>query len=214
MSESPFVPHPLYGDQPRYTGLEVRNFQDGAYLKHMTEAEVKAWCAQNSFLFPIAPASIGWMIPGTAIAADPSRQRGCPVAYTHYVDVRKACRDCGRVFIFYAEEQRHWYEELQFSLNAGCVRCHPCRKRRQALDAARARYESLIHVPDRTVEQQLVLALARLDLVEAGEFHHRQLEHVRSFLRRHPDLPQSGQIRARLDALPGSSGRPSANAMS
>ncbi len=45
------------------------------------------------------------------------------------------------------------------------------------------------------------MALARLLLVESGRFHARQLDHVRAFLRQHPDHEQSPAIRAGLDRV-------------
>ena len=105
------------------------------------------------------------------------------------------------MFIFFADEQRYWYEELQFPVDADCVRCHPCRHGKQGLDATRRSYETLLHVESPNLEQLLELTFARLDLVEARIFHTRQLDHVRSFLRQYPDHEQSSAIRARLEAV-------------
>jgi hypothetical protein len=195
-----FVPHPRYGDKPRHTGLDVRNLHDGVHLRCWTEGELEAWAARHSLAW-IDPALVGSLIPGTAIVADPSRQRGSCMLNTHYYDIQRKCRDCGRLFIFFAEEQRYWYEELQFPVDADCVRCHPCRQRHQALNATRRSYETLLHVESPGVEELLELTLARLDLVEAGLFHPRQLERVRAFLRQHPDHERSPAIRARLEAV-------------
>lgn len=199
-SQWAFVPHPRYGDKPRHTGLDVRNLHDGVYIRCWTEGDLQDWVAQNHYTW-IDPATIGSLIPGTAIVADQSRQHGSCMLNTHYYDIQRKCRDCGRMFIFFAEEQRHWYEELQFPVDADCVRCHPCRKRQQALDATRRSYETLLQVESPTPEVLLELTLARLDLVEARLFHPRQLDHVRSFLRRHPDHERSPAIRARLEAV-------------
>lgn len=40
-----------------------------------------------------------------------------------YSDIQRLCRDCGRPFIFFAEEQIYWYETLGFSVGAVCVMC-------------------------------------------------------------------------------------------
>lgn len=105
---------------------------------------------------------------------------------THYFDERRVCRDCQRPFLFFADEQKHWYEELRFTLEADCMRCVPCRKDEQVVSRARGRYEALVHVADRTAEQDLEMAECCLLLVEAGVFGRRRTEHVRALLKRAP----------------------------
>lgn len=195
-----FVPHPRYGDKPRHTGLDVQNLYDGVYIRCWTEKELARWASTHSYTW-IDPATVGCLIPGTAITADPTKQHGSCMLNTHYYDIKRKCRDCGRMFIFFADEQRYWYEELRFPVDADCVRCHPCRHRQQALDVTRRSYETLLHVESTSLEVLLELTLARLDLVEARLFHPRQLDHVRRFLRQHPDHEQSPAIRTRLETL-------------
>ena len=122
-------------------------------------------------------------IPNTAIAADLSRQTPATVPVTHYFDVKRQCRDCDRPFIFFAAEQKYWYEELGFGLDSDCVRCAPCRKRQQGLARKRERYEELFHVPHRTTDEALEMADCCLSLVEASVFHARQIERVRALLK-------------------------------
>lgn len=195
-----YVPHPRYGSMPRMTGLDVENLKDGVYLRCWSAAELEAWTRKKSF-YGTDPACIGCLIPGTAIVADPSRQTGTGFPNTHYYDIERKCRDCGRRFIFYAVEQRHWYEELQFPVDADCIRCVPCRKRSQTLEQLKARYEALSVAASRSVADELEMALARLDLVEAGVFHPRQVEKVRAFLNAHEDHEQAATLRARLAAI-------------
>jgi hypothetical protein len=195
-----YVPHPRYGSQPRMTGLNVENLKDGAYIRCWTPQELESWTRQKSF-YGIDPAHIGCLIPGTAIVADPARQVGSSIASTHYYDIERKCRDCGQLFIFYALEQRYWYEELQFPVDANCIRCVPCRKRSRTLDQLKARYDELSVAESRTVMDEVEMTLARLDLVEAGIFHPRQIERVRAFLNSHPDHEQATAIRARLAAF-------------
>jgi hypothetical protein len=52
----------------------------------------------------------------TAVAADVSRQIFTTMPVTHYFDVKRVCRGCQRPFLFFADEQKHWYEELGFSI--------------------------------------------------------------------------------------------------
>jgi hypothetical protein len=60
-------------------------------------------------------------------------------------------------------------------------------------------YDDLTTLAEPTPDDLARMALARLLLVEAGRFHVRQLEHVRAFLRRHPDHEQSPALKARLE---------------
>jgi predicted RNA-binding Zn-ribbon protein involved in translation (DUF1610 family) len=47
-----------------------------------------------------------------------------------YVDVPFECRDCGKVEIWRARDQRWYYEEAKGHIDARAVRCHACRKAR------------------------------------------------------------------------------------
>jgi hypothetical protein len=144
------------------------------------------------------------MVRGTAVAADLSRQTPATVPVTHYYDLDKVCRDCGRRFIFFAEEQKHWYEELGFPLEADAVRCPPCRKRLQHVTKTRRRYEQLFHVASRTPEETLEMADCCLTLIEEATFHTRQTERVQMLLNRVPEDRRSDQrflaLAARLHA--------------
>lgn len=195
-----YVLHPRYGSLPRVTGLDVENGKDEVYLRCWTAAELESWTGKNSF-YGINPEHIGCLIPGTAIVADPSRQVASSIPVTHYYDIERKCRDCGHRFIFFALEQRHWYEELQFPVDADCIRCVPCRKRSRTLDHLKARYEELCAAESRTVSDDAEMTLARLALVEAGLFHPRQIERVRAFLNAHGDHEKADEIRAKLAAL-------------
>ncbi len=167
-----FVEHPRYGRGPRLTGLNPETDYGG-----------------NIFLHWHSPKES--RISNTAIVADISRQTPATVPVTHYFDVSRKCRDCGRAFIFFADEQRHWYEELGFPLESDCVRCFPCRKREHGIALARERYEELFHVPDKTAEEHLQMAECCLALIEAKTFHPRQVERVRNMLKKVRDDDQA-----------------------
>ena len=180
-----YVDHPRYGRCPRITGLNPRT-----------------WFGWNTFFPPK-----DCRIPNTAIRADLTRQASATRPVTHYFDVKRKCRDCGRPFIFFAEEQKFWYEELAFGLDIDCVRCVPCRKRQQGIANKRKRYEELFHVPDQTTQQDLEMAECCVSLIEASIFHRRQTQRVRQILNRiHPGSDEKTQsqynaIFARLSYL-------------
>src|SRR5690606_36527388 len=106
---------------------------------------------------------------------------------THYFDLERQCRDCGRSFIFFAEEQKFWYERLGFGLESDCVRCVDCRKKQQGIARQREIYESLFHAVNRTEEQSLEMAEACLTLIEDHVFTTRQTERVRMLLNAIPE---------------------------
>ena len=159
-----YVEHPRFGRSPRVTGLNPQSdFTTGKPFLHWNATE---------------------RIPNTAVEADLSRQSPATVPVTHYYDVKRTCRDCGQPFIFFALEQKHWYEELELPLEADCVRCVPCRKRQQGIAWKRERYEELFHIPERTADENLEMAECCLSLIEEGVFHVRQAQHVRQLLKR------------------------------
>ncbi len=165
---SDFVEHPRYGRMPRETGLNPQPNERGSIYLH--------WHSPKKC-----------RVPNTAIAARVSLQRPSVIPITHYFDVIRVCRDCGRPFLFFAEEQRHWYEELGFGLDADCVRCVPCRKKQKGIARQKERYEELFHVPQRSTAKTLEMAECSLALIEAGTFSQRQTERIRAMLHMIPD---------------------------
>jgi hypothetical protein len=183
--EKVYVEHPRWGSRPRPTGLSV-SFQPPEFIPH--------WLAT----FPQPGLRV---IPGTAIAADVARQTPATVQVTHYSDLERTCRDCGRLFLFFAVEQKHWYEELGFPLEADCVRCHPCRRRTRELRALHERYQALLSQADPSPDEEAELALVRVELLEAAFFGAKQIDAVRAFLRRHSGHPRAAEVRERLARL-------------
>lgn len=156
-----FVAHPRYGRGPRFTEVRV--------------GEVKNGCRLTTYLS-------GERIAGTAVEADLDRQVFSPVPVLYYFDLKRECVGCGRRFLFFAEEQKHWYETLGFVLDADCVRCVDCRKRMQGIERQRLRHEELLHRDARTVEENVEWAECLVALIEKGLFHARQTERVRMLL--------------------------------
>lgn len=154
-------------------------------------------------------------IPNTAIEADGSKQRwaagensyGHGTVIRYYFDLRRVCRDCGRPFISFAEEQQHWYEVLGFPLEVDCVRCHECRRAQRGLEAAHKRYQELVVLPEPTPSEVVELTTLSLELIDGGAFspHPRTFSRIRMWLNR---LANSGthetqrvELVRRLEAL-------------
>jgi hypothetical protein len=183
---SQYADHPRYGRLPNVTGLNPQPGDPAVQLHwntRMLQVEQRA-------------------IPGTAVEADPSKQLRATVPVTHYYDLDTICRDCSRHFIFFAQEQKFWYEELQLPLEADAVRCFDCRRHLRAIADQKQRYECLSHVQPRTVEQNLEMADCCLSLVEQGEFAPSQTQHIRQLLNLIPEdqrsSPEYAELRTRL----------------
>jgi hypothetical protein len=161
-----YAEHPRYGRGPRFTGLDV----------------------EPSKLI----GGHGNKIRGTAVKADTAKQRNATVPFPYYFDVEAVCKKCGRPFIFFAEEQKYWYEELGFYLWATAVCCPSCRRELQALRRKQGRYEKLTHLSDRTTEEYLEMAECSLALIEEGIFDRRQTERVRAIFNRLPSEQRTG----------------------
>jgi len=188
-----YVDHPRYGHRPNYTGLnpdhlapEVSlhwNSTNGHEIAQRFQALTgQKWPYGVAFLY----ARDIKRIPNTAVVADSTRQTIATVPVTHYFDLDRVCRECGKRFIFFAEEQKYWYEDLGFGLDSDCVRCVPCRKRQQGIAQKRQRYETLFHISERNTEENLELADCCLSLIESSVFTVKQLQRVRSLLNRIP----------------------------
>lgn len=118
-----FVPHPRYGRSPIVPGEEVPPDLYRDHWRYSSQA--------------------GHLYTKTAILADLDRQTPCPVPLPAYVDMRVDCRTCGRPFLFFAREQKHWYKELGFPLDARCMHCPECRKQNQRTQRSRERLADL-----------------------------------------------------------------------
>ncbi len=182
-----FVDHPRFGRRPRITGLNP----------------IKQLSGEN-YVYPHWHSPTSCRIPDTAILADRQRQAPSILAPTHYFDVKRECRICSRPFIFFAEEQKHWYESLKFPLEADCRECPPCRKRQQSVARKRERYNDLFHLEKRSDDESIEMAECCLDLIERETFTRKQLPTVRKLLKavKKPTAKQQKRIdeaRARLE---------------
>jgi hypothetical protein len=186
-----FVDHPRYGRRPNKTGLNPSPMDANVRLHWNTTTHKEIVAQYESIIGKRWPygdfsayTSGTKRIPGTAIVADPSKQTRATVPVTHYFDLERSCRDCKRHFIFFAEEQKYWYEELGFGLESDCVRCTECRKKQQGIAWLRERYESLFHIDPKSAEEKLDLADCCIRLVEEGVFTQKRLEFARMLLNR------------------------------
>ena len=122
----------------------------------------------------------GTVLLETAVLANVERQQYFWSPRPVYVDLLKRCLACRRPFLFYANEQRFWYETLHFNTDVDCVKCVPCRKHDRRVKAATERYavavqakrldaaamKTLVDDALYLLEQGLVRNLARLGAIK------------------------------------------------
>lgn len=145
--KSIYVSHPLYGDTPNYTN---DRFQLGDVLN-------SHWSYKEESV-----------VLGTVIEANIDKQNYSIYPRKLYVDLKKQCVQCNRWFLFYAEEQRYWFETLGFYIDADCTKCIDCRKKEQSIKVMRHEYEVLKKNDERTVEETRKLKNIAFELYQLG----------------------------------------------
>jgi len=212
-----YVEHPRFGKAPRYTGFdpnpdspEVNLHWRTGYRTEGQRRSEERWDAERERTHGRTFSIVEWvpvLIPGTAVEADLSRQTQAYFPVTHYYDLDRICTDCKRKFLFFAEEQKHWYEDLGFNLASDAVRCPDCRKRLQNIAQMRQRYEQLSDFDSMSVDETLEMADCCLTLIEAEAFSIRQCERVRMLLKRVPEERRSEEkfrdLTARVHSVEG-----------
>jgi len=145
-----YVPHPRYGDVPMH--------QQRIY----TDDDIRSsyWLYRSVTFFK-----------QSAIPADISKQNYTTSPRRLYVDIEVRCVDCDRDFIFYALEQKYWYEELGFYIDADCTKCIDCRNKDKKIREQKARYEELITKKERTTTEikelkDIAFELSKLDYLK------------------------------------------------
>lgn len=166
-----YVVHPRFGQGPRFTGLDVD----------------PSWLHRGH-------------IPGTAIEADWSKQNFSTMGVSHYYDLNRKCSRCQCPFIFFAEEQKFWYEELHLRLEVSPDCCHDCRRHKRGVDHSRERYEELFHVRERSPQEDAEMAEHCLLLMEEEQFSPRKSELVRMLIKR-VSARKAKNLRTRLEAF-------------
>lgn len=108
------------------------------------------------------------IFPETAIRADCKHQFFWDFARRMYVDIARKCRSCRRWFLFFALEQKYWFETLKFNINADCVHCHECRRASQIQRKMQYRYDELLTQTEKSTLEWNELSTLGDHLVDAG----------------------------------------------
>ena len=77
----------------------------------------------------------------TATRADISQQNFSICPRHWYIDATIDCSRCGQSFVFKADEQKFWYEELKFWIESIPRECAKCRNEVRQLKALRQEYD-------------------------------------------------------------------------
>lgn len=65
-----------------------------------------------------------------AILGNPIKQKFCDCyPYYAYADEERICEECRKTYMFDKEEQKHWYEELDFWVQSRPKKCKTCYKK-------------------------------------------------------------------------------------
>ena len=125
------------------------------------------------------------VFPESAIRADPTRQNFTVFPRNFYVDTLRDCRSCGRPFLFFAREQKYWYEVLRFYVDADCVHCPECRRSNQQLQRRFRRYSEQISKSELPESELATLVEDAVFLWNAGILKNEQrLRQLRNLARR------------------------------
>ena len=109
------------------------------------------------------------VVPGTAVIANTALQNYAMYPRSVYADLLRECRTCSRPFVFYANEQRFWYETLRLPVDVDCVNCPPCRKRGHRLKGCQFRYAAALHAPRLDAKAMKTFVDDTLYLFEQGQ---------------------------------------------
>jgi len=142
-----YVPHPRYGTAPIPSGYKVN--EDEIRRGH--------WRLSCDRIFP-----------ETVLAADPENQNYALYPRKYYVDVERICRTCDRPFLFFAREQRYWFETLRFFVDADCVFCPQCRRESRVVQRRLRRYSDLYANPAPSRKELMFMVDDAIFLVEHG----------------------------------------------
>lgn len=142
-----YVMHPRYGDKPIASEF--------SFLSE--EIERAHWRYRSAECFV-----------ETAIPANIEKQEVADFPRKIYVDIEERCEVCKRLFLFFALEQKYWFEALGFWIDSHCTRCMDCRLNDREIRSMQKRYQELVNKDGRTVDETKELKQFALELYMRG----------------------------------------------
>lgn len=174
-----YVPHARYGSTPQSSGVKI------------PEAEIRKgfWRLRREIIFP-----------ETVLVAETQRQNFAVFPRKYYVDVLKSCNNCRRAFIFFAREQKYWFETLYFFVDADCVLCPDCRRKTRTIQRRLRRYSDLFAKKDTTHKELMFLVDDASFLLRHGVL--KNLNNIGSVKNRaKKEIPEYDGIAALAEAI-------------
>ncbi|MCF2846819.1 zinc-ribbon domain-containing protein [Pseudoalteromonas sp. ACER1] len=147
-----YVNHPRYGCKPIRSG----------YQYSVTEIKNSYWRYKH----------VKFLV-GTAIPANTEKQNYGVYPREKYIDIEELCEVCNRPFIFFALEQKYWFEVLRFYIDAHCTKCIDCRKNEQKIKRLQKSYCDLVTNKNRTSRQNETLKKLFVELTRLGIIKHK-----------------------------------------
>lgn len=104
----------------------------------------------------------------TAVRASILKQNFTICPRHWYIDATFHCSRCGESFVFTAEEQKYWYEELSFWIDSLPKECASCRRELRELKALQQEYDrdiaaALLKSTDTVEKRRLVLLIEAME---------------------------------------------------
>lgn len=146
-SKRTYAKHPRFGDAPI----------PSKYNYSIEDIEKSHWRYSGLHYFK-----------DTAIPANIEKQNYSIYPRSLYVDIAERCVACSRRFIFFAEEQKYWFETLDFYVDAHCTKCFDCRLKANEVKALLARYQALVNKQDRNTVESKELKQIALEVYQLG----------------------------------------------
>lgn len=142
-----YVDHPRYGNQPIPSHFDFTNEEiDHAHWRYR-------WLRYFAH---------------TALPANIEKQNFSTFPRRIYVDIEERCQICKRSFLFFALEQRYWFETLKFYVDAHAVKCPECRQCENRIKSKAMRYQKLLQTENRSEDETAELKQIALDLYALG----------------------------------------------
>ena len=171
--------HPRYGSAPCPSGVKI------------PEEELRRgfWRLHGDTIFL-----------ETALIAQTEKQNFAVFPRKYYVDVLRSCRTCHRPFIFFAKEQRYWFETLRFFVDADCVHCPDCRHESRAVQRRLRRYSDLFAKNGTTRKELMFLVDDAIYLLGHGVL--KNLSNIGSVKNRAlKEIPEYVGVAALIEAI-------------
>lgn len=163
LQEDKVASHPHYGLEPTVSNLpltpktKVHIISLPIFGLDLSQFGLEQ---SSGYRFPVIS------FPDTAVQSDLKELNGLEPDV--YLDTLFKCKSCEKYFIFFASEQKYWYETLRFNINARPIECSPCRVGSKKIKNASKMLAEFILKDELSESERKDLERASSILFEAG----------------------------------------------